>query len=148
MNYVYINQDKTVQEIIPAFDPRFPGVPVEKRYSKSFLNRCLEVQDGVEVKEGYEYIPIHNVFAPALQYTGDSFVNSAEGSKTISVEFSKPGAWNVLESDIDGIERMGDSLMIPQMSEGKIKIRYKETDFEREMETTISVYAEQETPPN
>ena len=41
--------DNTVMEIIPAENPVFPGLPIEKRYSAAFLAKLKPVEDTVEV---------------------------------------------------------------------------------------------------
>ena len=42
--YVLIHNDR-VHEIIPEFDPNFPGVPIEQRYSPEFLKNCLHIDE-------------------------------------------------------------------------------------------------------
>lgn len=47
-NYAQIREGMVV-ELIPEFSPDFPGVPIEDRYSPSFLALCEKVPDEVQV---------------------------------------------------------------------------------------------------
>ena len=42
-----------VVEFIPKVDPAFPSIPLKKRFSKEFLNGCVECPEGIEL--GYMY---------------------------------------------------------------------------------------------
>lgn len=42
--YVFLNNEK-VQEIIEEFDPLFPDIPIEDRYSPEFLGNCVVMED-------------------------------------------------------------------------------------------------------
>lgn len=44
MKYIHVNENKA-HEVIEEFDPKFPNVPISERYSASFLNSCVEVDD-------------------------------------------------------------------------------------------------------
>jgi len=44
MKYILIQND-IVHQIIDEFDPLFPDVQIEKRYSKKFLDQCIKVED-------------------------------------------------------------------------------------------------------
>lgn len=56
MKYVLLNQN-VVREIIPEYDPIFPGVPIKQRYSNVFLQQCITIEDTVEVTSGDIYNP-------------------------------------------------------------------------------------------
>lgn len=45
--------DGKVNIIIDEFNKDFPNVPLEERYSKDFLEKCVEC--GKDVREGMEY---------------------------------------------------------------------------------------------
>ena len=60
--YVYINGN-TVGSIIPEHDPTFPGIPIQKRYAKSFLDKCVVVDDAVDVSCGMVYDPATKEFS-------------------------------------------------------------------------------------
>lgn len=62
MKYVYINDDFSTGSIVPGEDPVFPGVPVECRFSKEFLKKCVAVDDETEVKPGAKYDPDSKTF--------------------------------------------------------------------------------------
>ena len=49
--------DNIVVEIIPEFDPVFPGVPITDRYAPDFLAHCIQVPDEADVKQGWLYDP-------------------------------------------------------------------------------------------
>jgi len=52
--YILLSGNKAA-EMIPDFNPVFPNVPTEKRYSAEFLARCVYVSDDTEVETGWEY---------------------------------------------------------------------------------------------
>ena len=54
IKYLYIDEDSTLAEIIPDFDPTFPGIPATKRYATDFLAKCIERTDEQISSEGIE----------------------------------------------------------------------------------------------
>lgn len=62
--YINLNEDNTVREIIPDFDPRLPGFPIEKRYPAAFVENLLHVPDNTEVQQNWVYDPESETFAP------------------------------------------------------------------------------------
>lgn len=52
--YILLNNNR-VKEIIPDVDPRFPEVPIGKRYEERFVKSLLHVEDGTEVRCGMVY---------------------------------------------------------------------------------------------
>lgn len=42
-----------VVEIIPDFDPTFPGVPIEDRFSPEFLKECVPCEETVQQRYTY-----------------------------------------------------------------------------------------------
>lgn len=54
MNYLYVNSDFVLQEVIQENDPLFPGVAVEDRYSDEFLSKCIRRTDEQISSEGIE----------------------------------------------------------------------------------------------
>lgn len=54
MKYILLNRGITV-EIIPELDPIFPDVPIHQRYSAEFLDKCVSVEDDVNVTTGMQY---------------------------------------------------------------------------------------------
>lgn len=61
--YIYLDENKKVINIIPEFDKTFPDVPIQKRYSKDFLSKCIIVSDPlVEIEQHYIYHPEDNSF--------------------------------------------------------------------------------------
>ena len=63
MNRYAYCPEGVVLEIIPEFDPIFPGVPIEDRYSPTFLALCIFVPDGIPVESGWIYDPETNTFS-------------------------------------------------------------------------------------
>ena len=47
---IHLNNDNTVGECFPEENPDFPGVPLEDRYAKVYLDRCIII-DEEEFKE-------------------------------------------------------------------------------------------------
>lgn len=60
--YILLNQDNIVAEIIPDENPIFPGVPIEDRYEKSFVDKLLYVDDSVEVAQNWTYDAASGLF--------------------------------------------------------------------------------------
>lgn len=138
MNYVYIDNDRKVKEIVPAEDPRFPEVPIQKRYDKAFLDRCLEVSESVEVNQGDEYLPVQNVFVtPLMSQTPGEVITEGE-PESITVSFSEEGTWELVSTDLD-VQVDGDTITIPADVTGTITIRFTETQWGRTQEQTIQV---------
>lgn len=54
MNYLYVNSDFVLQEVIQENDPLFPGVPVEERYTQEFLAGCVKRSDEQMESEGIQ----------------------------------------------------------------------------------------------
>lgn len=60
MNFLYVNEQMVLQEIIYENDPIFPGVAVEDRYSDEFLSKCIRrtaeqiESEGIEVGMVYD----------------------------------------------------------------------------------------------
>ena len=52
MKYVYAT-DGIVREIIPEINPAFQEIPIEKRYTADFLDRCIAVSDDTEVEQNW-----------------------------------------------------------------------------------------------
>ena len=65
MNYCYI-RNNIVERVVPEFDPTFPEVPIEERYSEDFVAH-LVADDTETVRYGYLYDADTNTFsAPRL----------------------------------------------------------------------------------
>lgn len=56
MKYVRVLDGKAV-EVIPEYDPTFPGIPASKRFSADFLAPLIPVADEVEVEQHWGYDP-------------------------------------------------------------------------------------------
>lgn len=54
MKYILL-EDNKVKEIIPDFNPVFPGIPIEKRYPSAFIAQLIPVEDDVEVEQNWVY---------------------------------------------------------------------------------------------
>lgn len=79
--YILLDAEgRTAAEIIPENDPVFPGVPIEGRYTKSFIEKLKKFPDDTEVQPGWIYdgagfYPEHVVLPEDVQqdettYTG------------------------------------------------------------------------------
>ena len=60
--YILI-EDNTAIEIIPDVDPAFPDIPIEKRYSPSFLNKLQHFSDDTAVEQNWSYDPETQTFS-------------------------------------------------------------------------------------
>lgn len=54
MKYIQLD-GKTVTNIIPEFDPDFPGVPISDRFTAAYIDELIPVQDDKEVTTGLIY---------------------------------------------------------------------------------------------
>ena len=81
MKYIRL-YNNIVMEIIPAENPAFPGLPIEKRYSAAFLAKLKPVEDTVEVEQGWVYDPETDTYAqppePAVEPVQDETVPDEE----------------------------------------------------------------------
>lgn len=62
MKYILL-EDNKVKEIIPDFNPVFPGIPMEKRYPTAFIAQLIPVEDEVEVAQNWLYDPETGTFS-------------------------------------------------------------------------------------
>lgn len=49
--YIFLDSNNKVREIIPDFDATFPGIPIEQRFSKEFIDNLIHVDDNTIVKQ-------------------------------------------------------------------------------------------------
>lgn len=79
MKYILLDEDNTVAEIIPEFDPVFPDVSIEQRYSADFISKLVSVQDDVTVEQNDLYNPETGEFSkpevPDIPYYPESLDN-------------------------------------------------------------------------
>lgn len=62
MKYVRVLDGKAV-EVIPEYDPTFPGIPASKRFSADFLAPLIPVADEVAVDQHWDYDPETGLFS-------------------------------------------------------------------------------------
>lgn len=62
MKYIRISPDNIVMEIIPDEDSRFPGIPIEQRYSADFIAALIQTADETEVEQNWVYDPETQTF--------------------------------------------------------------------------------------
>lgn len=55
MKYIYLHDGKSAHEIQPEYNPDFPNVHINKRFSREYLSRCIAVNDDTEVQPGWAY---------------------------------------------------------------------------------------------
>lgn len=63
MKYIRLNESNVVMEIIPGEDSRFPGIPIEKRYSADFIAALIQTADETEVEQNWIYNPDDQTFS-------------------------------------------------------------------------------------
>lgn len=63
MKYILLDENNYTCEIIPDFDPIFPGIPIEKRFTKSFIDELIPVEDSIEVHSSMIYDPETHTFS-------------------------------------------------------------------------------------
>lgn len=63
MKYVLLNDELSVAEIIHGEDPVFPGVPIEKRYPKKFIDQLIQISDETPVEQNWIYDPDTKIFS-------------------------------------------------------------------------------------
>lgn len=66
MKYILLNAENVVLEIIPEENPDLPGVMLDERYSKDFVEKLLPVGDDVEVEQNWLYNPDNVSFSPPV----------------------------------------------------------------------------------
>ena len=63
MKYIRLNKSNVVMEIIPGEDSRFPGIPIEQRYSADFIAALIQTADETEVEQNWVYDPETQTFS-------------------------------------------------------------------------------------
>lgn len=63
MKYIRLNKSNVVMEIIPSEDTRFPGIPIEHRYSADFIAALIQTADETEVEQNWIYNPDDQTFS-------------------------------------------------------------------------------------
>lgn len=72
MKYIRINSKNVVMEIIPGENSRFPGIPIEQRYSVDFIANLIQISDETPVEQNWIYNPDDQTFfAPPPPEPGD-----------------------------------------------------------------------------
>lgn len=84
--YILLNQDNTVSEIIPDEDPIFPGISIEDRYEKSFVDKLLHVDDSVEVAQNWAYDAASGLFSEPQPEETEDADETDEAKETSSEE--------------------------------------------------------------
>lgn len=146
MKYIRLDNNAIVQEILPEYDTAFPGIPINERFSEEFLNECLEAADETEVETGMEYIPLENVFAAPITYTGDEGATVKAGeSASVYVSWSTEGTWTVTNSGGMEVtaEETENRLEVAEVPEGGgvIIIAFTDTAHGRTKAQKITIYA-------
>lgn len=79
--YILLNQDNVVAELIPDEDPVFPGIPIEERYEKSFVDKLMHVDDSVEVAQNWAYDAASGMFSePQPEPEGAESADETDGT--------------------------------------------------------------------
>ena len=63
MDYARIENGMVV-EIIPAIDPAFPNIPIERRFQKSIVEQLVEIPADVPVEQYWTYTEETGFIAP------------------------------------------------------------------------------------
>lgn len=53
--YIYLTESNVVRELIPDFDPTFPGVSVHDRFAPDFVAKLIHVDDASGAEQGLVY---------------------------------------------------------------------------------------------
>lgn len=94
MKYLYM-QDNKVFNIISEYDPNFPKIPIQERYSHEFLSKCIVVADNLEVEQNWDYLAVTTEFKPPIEYLGSKSIESNVGEEcSITAKFSVSGEIN------------------------------------------------------
>ena len=83
--YVYVNNGVATQ-LIPDFDPVFPEVAIEDRYSESFRKRLVHVDDAANVYTGMSYNSetgefFYPVYEPTIPAVDNSNLDELKANK-------------------------------------------------------------------
>ena len=148
MKYLYINNNRIVQEIIPALDENFPGIAITERYAKDFLNHCLEVTDDLVVESCMEYLPLENLFVYPIRFTGAVRVSIQPGEHAeihVAWQDSKgnsvSGSWTEECATLD-FTKTEDQISVQAVPEGYHNVMLVFTAEDgRELRQNISVTA-------
>ena len=83
--YVYVNNGVATQ-LIPDYDPVFPEVAIEDRYSESFRKRLVHVDDAANVYTGMSYNSetgefFYPVYEPTIPAVDNSNLDELKANK-------------------------------------------------------------------
>ena len=63
LNKYILLDGNNVKEIIPEFNPKFPNIPITKRYSEKFIEQLMAVPADTEVEQNWTYDKYTGSFA-------------------------------------------------------------------------------------
>ena len=64
-NFAYVDEGLVI-EVIPSENPALPGFTLEQRYSADFLNKLIEIPEGVPVGQSWRYDETSGAFLEPL----------------------------------------------------------------------------------
>lgn len=134
--YIYVKDGKAFN-ILPEFDPIFPGVPIDQRYSPEFLSKCAIVDEDYPVEQDWDYFPETNTFKKFITIKPSWYFQIRESIyPSVLTEID-------LESDYDGefslrnvpkgvtmeiIEPRKMTILCDTVGRYEFKIRFNSTD--------------------
>lgn len=90
--------NNVITEIIPEFDAIFPDIPIEERYSREFLDDCIEVNEDVEVEVGDVYSDGSFTKQPPIEIIPPIEPELTPGQPTLEERISLQIAQNTTET--------------------------------------------------
>ena len=60
-------ENGVVMELIPAVDPAFPTIPIEKRFHESIIAQLVATPEGVSVEQNWTFDAETGVFAAPVE---------------------------------------------------------------------------------
>ena len=95
-------ENNVVKERIPDMNPDLPGVPLEQRYPKAFVESLIYVEGDLEVPEGYIYDAETGAFHEPPEQKAEP---------TLKLTEPEPTQLDIIEAQITYTAMMTDTLL-------------------------------------
>lgn len=84
--YIYLNNLGEVREFIDEFNPIFPNIPIQDRYSKEFLDQCLIMTDEEITNRGIYLGMYYNKEEDSFYFPEPPVIEEEEMEETVPAE--------------------------------------------------------------
>lgn len=77
MKYVLLDKKRNaIAQIIPEEDPKFPSIPLSKRYSTVFISQLMPIADDLEIEVNWLYDNTMSIFTKPKEEGSDEDIDT------------------------------------------------------------------------